>query len=109
MGNLGLGIMTVPLERFSQNDVLLYGLAGIYRATNHVNIVSEVNGRINTRGGTAPVGTESIGQFRIGAQFRASGLRFDTAAAFGLTKYSPKTGVVFGVTYLSPSIFTPAK
>ncbi|MFN2500609.1 MAG: hypothetical protein ABR530_01200 [Pyrinomonadaceae bacterium] len=109
MGNIGLGIMTAPLERFTQNDVLLYGLAGIYRLTDRINVVSEVNGRVNTRGGGAPLGTESVGQFRLGAQFRTSGLRFDTAAAFGLTKYSPRSGVIFGVTYQSPSIFTPAK
>jgi len=109
LGNIGLGIMTAPLERFTQNDVLLYGLAGIYRLTDRVNLLSEVNGRVNTRGGTAPLGTESIGQFRIGTQIRASGLRFDTAAAFGLTKFSPRTGVIFGVTYQTPSIFTSAK
>jgi hypothetical protein len=109
MGNIGLGIMTAPIERFTQNDLLLYGLAGIYRLTDKVNLVSEVNGRVNTRGGDAPLGTESIGQFRVGAQIKASGLRFDTAAAFGLTRYSPRTGVIFGVTYLSPNIFTPAQ
>ncbi|MGB7202842.1 MAG: hypothetical protein WBD16_11370 [Pyrinomonadaceae bacterium] len=109
MGNLGLQIMTAPIERFTQNDLMLYGLAGIYRLTDHVNIASEVNGRINTRGGTAPLGTESSGQFRIGTQIRASGLRFDAAAAFGLTKFSPRTGIIFGVTYQTPTIFTPAK
>lgn len=108
-GNLGLQIMTAPLERFTQNDVLLYGLAGIYRLTDNVNLLSEVNGRINTRSGAAPLGTESVGQFRIGTQIKASGLRFDAAAAFGLTKYSPRTGIVVGVTYQSPNIFTPAK
>lgn len=108
-GNLGLAIMTAPLERFTQNDVLLYGLAGIYRLTDNVNVLGEINGRQNTRSGAAPLGTESVGQFRIGAQIKASGLRFDTAAAFGLTKYSPRTGVIFGVTYVSPSVFTPAK
>ena len=108
-GNIGLGIMTAPLERFTQNDVFLYGLAGIYRVTDRVNILSEVNGRMNTRGGTAPLGTESIGQFRIGTQIKASGLRFDTAAAFGLTKFSPRSGIIFGVTYQTPNVFTPAK
>jgi len=107
-GNIGLGIMTAPLERFAQNDVVLYGLAGIYRLTDSVNVASEVNGRINTRS-VAPLGTESSGQFRIGTQIKASGLRFDAAAAFGLTKFSPRTGITFGVTYLSPTIFTPAK
>lgn len=108
-GNLGLGIMTAPLERFTQNDLFLYGLAGIYRLSRNVNILSEVNGRMNTRGGEPPLGTESNGQFRIGTQIKASSLRFDTAAAFGLTKFSPRSGIIFGVTYLTPSIFTPAK
>ena len=108
-GNLGLGIMNAPLANFTQNDVLLYGLAGIFRLSNRVNIVSEVNGRVNTRSGEAPLGTESIGQFRIGSQIKASGLRFDTAAVFGLTKHSPRTGVIFGVTYQSPTFLPVAK
>jgi hypothetical protein len=108
-GNIGLGIMNAPLANFTQNDVLLYGLAGIFRVSDRVNIVSEVNGRINTRSGDAPIGTESIGQFRIGGQIKASGLRFDTAAVFGITKHSPRTGVVFGVTYQSPSFIPIAK
>lgn len=108
-GNLGLGIMTAPLERFTQNDVLLYGLAGIFRVTDHINIASEVNGRLNTRSSRAPLGTESVGQFRLGTQIRASSLRFDTAAVFGLTKYSPRTGIIFGVTYQTPAVFKPAK
>lgn len=108
-GNIGLGIMSAPLERFTQNDVLLYGFAGIYRLNDRVNLVSEVNGRVSTRSGDAPLGTESTGQFRVGTQIKASGLKFDTAAIFGLTKYSPRTGITFGVTYESPSIFTPAQ
>ena len=108
-GNIGLGIMNAPLANFTQNDVLLYGLAGVFRLSNRVNIVSEVNGRLSTRSGDAPLGTESIGQFRIGGQIKASGLRFDTAALFGLTKNSPRTGVVFGVTYQSPTFLPIAK
>lgn len=108
-GNVGLAIMNAPLERFSQNDVLLYGLAGIYRVNDRINIVSEANGRVSTRSGDAPLGTESVGQFRIGTQIRASNLRFDTAAIFGLTRFSPRTGLTFGITYESPSIFTPAQ
>lgn len=108
-GNLGLGIQTAPLERFTQNDVLLYGLAGIYRVNDSINIASEVNGQISTRSGAAPLGTESKGQFRIGTQIKTSGLRFDTAAILGLTKFSPRSGITFGVTYVSPQIFTPAQ
>lgn len=108
-GNLGLGIMNAPLANFTQNDVLLYGIAGIFRVNERINVVSEVNGRLNTRSGAAPIGTESVGQFRVGTQIRASGLRFDTAALFGITKNSPRTGIVFGVTYVSPSILPIAK
>jgi hypothetical protein len=108
-GNLGIGILPAPLEAFTQNDVLLYGFAGNYRVNNRFNIVSEINGRLNTRSGRAPLGTESLGEFRLGTQIRASGLKFDAAAILGLTRYSPRTGVAFGVTYESPSIFTPAK
>jgi hypothetical protein len=108
-GNLGLAILTAPIERFTQNDVLIYGLAGIFRVNDRVNVVGEINGRSNTRSGNAPLGTESLSQFRVGTQIKASNLRFDTAAIFGLTRFSPRTGITFGVTYISPSIFTPAK
>lgn len=108
-GNIGLGILNAPLERFTQNDVFLYGLAGIFRLNDRINIAGEVNGRLNTRSGTPPLGTESLSQFRIGTQIKASGLRFDAAAILGLTKNSPKTGLTFGVTYQSPNIFTPAQ
>ncbi len=107
-GNIGFGILSSPTERFSQNDVILYGLAGIYRVTGRINAVAEVNGRQNIRG-TAPIGTESQGEFRIGTQIKASGLRFDSAAILGLSRSSPRTGIVFGVTYQTPTIFTPAK
>jgi hypothetical protein len=109
MGNFGLAIMTAPLERFTQNDVLLYGLGGIFRLNDNINIVGDVNGRQNTRSGGAPLGTESVGQFRLGTQITASGLRFDTAAVIGLTHFSPRSGIVFGVTYQTPNVFTPAK
>lgn len=109
MGNVGIGIMSAPLQEFTQNDVFLYGVAGIYRVNERISLVSEINGRENTRGGTAPLGTESISQFRVGAQIRASSLRFDTAAVFGLTRFSPRTGLTFGITYQSPSIFKPAR
>lgn len=108
-GNLGIGIMTAPIEQFTQNDVLLYGLAGVFRVSDNINVVGEINGRANTRSGAAPLGTESISQFRIGTQIKASGLKFDTAAIIGLTKFSPRSGITFGVTYQSPQIFAPAK
>ena len=108
-GNLGLGIYTAPTRLFTQNDMLLYGLGGIFRVNKTVDIASEVNGRMNTRGGAAPLGTESLGEFRLGLRVRAAGLRFDAAGIKGLTEFSPRSGVTFGVTYDTPSVFTPVK
>ena len=108
-GNLGIGIIGVPNQSFSQNDVLTYGLAGIFRVDKTFSLAGEVNGRVNTRPGTGPLGTESQGEARLGMQVRASGLRFDFAGIAGLTKFSPRSGLTVGVTYDTPSLFTPAK
>ena len=108
-GNLGVGILTAPTSLFSQNDVLTYGFAGIVRLSRQFSLAGEVNGRANTRPGSGPLGTESQGEARLGMQVRASGLRFDFAGIKGLTRLSPRSGLTVGVTYDTPSIFTPAK
>ncbi len=108
-GNLGLAILNAPTEQFTQNDVLLYGIAGLYRFNRSINIAGEINGRANTRGRRAPLGTESQSEARLGVQIKTSGLRFDFAGIAGLTEFSPRTGLTFGVTYDTPSVFTPAK
>jgi hypothetical protein len=108
-GNLGIAILTAPTELFSQNDVVTYGLAGIYRINKQFSIAGEVNGRANTRPGNGPLGTESYGEARLGMQIRASGLRFDFAGIKGLTSFSPNSGFTVGVTYDTPSVFAPVK
>lgn len=105
-GNIGLGILNSPLERFSQNDVTLYGIAGIFKVNDRLNLVGEVNGRYSSR--KAPIGTEDISQARFGVQVFAAGLRFDLAGVKGLTDNSPDTGVVFGFTK-DFKAFSPAK
>jgi hypothetical protein len=108
-GNLGIAILTAPTELFSQNDVLTYGAAGIFRVNKQFSVAGEVNGRANTRPGGGPKGTESQSEARLGMQVRASGLRFDFAAIKGLTDFTHNSGVTIGVTYDTPVIFTPAK
>ena len=108
-GNLGIAILTAPTELFSQNDVLTYGLAGIFRINKQFSIAGEVNGRANTRPGTGPLGTESQSEARLGMQIRASGLRFDFAGIKGLTDFSPNSGFTVGVTYDTPAVFAPIK
>ncbi len=108
-GNLGIAILTAPTQLFTQNDVLTYGAAGIFRLNKQFSIAGEINGRANTRPGDGPLGTESQSEARLGMQIRASGLRFDFAGIKGLTRFSHNSGVTVGVTYDTPSIFAPAK
>src|SRR6185295_7794032 len=98
--NLGLGILTAPVNLFTQNDVILYGLSAAYRANERLTLVGEVNGRYSTRR-TAPRGTESEGEARFGARISAAGLIWDVAGITGLNRYSPRSGVTFGVTYVT--------
>jgi hypothetical protein len=107
--NLGLAILTAPTELFTQNDVLTYGVAGIFRINKQFSIAGEVNGRANTRPGNGPLGTESQSEARLGMQIRASGLRFDFAGIKGLTSFSPNSGFTVGVTYDTPSVFAPVR
>jgi len=108
-GNLGIAILTAPTAFFTQNDVLTYGVAGIFRINKQFSIAAEVNGRANTRPGDGPLGTESQAEARLGMQIRASGLRFDFAGIKGLTSFSPNSGFTVGVTYDTPSVFAPVK
>lgn len=108
-GNLGIAILTAPTTLFSQNDVLTYGVAGIFRVNKQFSVAGEINGRASTRSGDAPLGTESQAEARLGMQIRASGLRFDFAGIKGLTNFTHNSGVTIGVTYDTPSVFAPAK
>ena len=107
--NVGIAILTAPTELYSQNDVITYGLAGIYRINRQFAIAAEVNGRANTRPGNGPLGTESQSEARLGMQIRASGLRFDFAGIKGLTSFTHNSGFTVGVTYDTPAIFAPVR
>jgi hypothetical protein len=106
-GNIGLGILQAPVNEFTQNDVLLYGLAGIYTVSDRFNVVGEVNGFHSTRK-HAPLGTEDFSEARLGAQIRALGVRWNAAGVFGLSKNAPRTGLVLGITF-DWEAFTPVK
>lgn len=105
--NTGLGILSAPLDQFTQNDVLLYGLAATYGVNDRLTLVGEVNGRYSTRK-NAPRGTESDGAGRFGARIKAGGLLWDVAGIRGLHKHSERSGLTFGVTYQA-NVFTPIK
>ena len=105
-GNLGLAILTNPLVGTAQNDVILYGAAAMFKATGRLNLVGEVNGRHSTR---RPFpGTESLGEARVGFQYTAAGLRWDSAFIKGYTPFSPRYGFTLGLTSEFPA-FTPVR
>jgi len=96
--NAGLGILSNPVEAAVQNDVLVYGVGGIYPITPAVNLASEVYGRWSTREQDAPLGTESQSLFRLGVQINGLGFRWDIGGVAGLAESSPHSGITFGVT-----------
>jgi len=96
--NAGLGILSNPVQAGVQNDVMVYGLGGIYPIAPAIKLASEVFGRWSTRASGAPLGTESQSQFRLGVQIHGLGFRWDVAGFAGLAENSPRSGIVFGVT-----------
>lgn len=96
--NVGLGILSNPVQAGVQNDVMIYGLGGIYPITPTIKLASEVFGHWSTREAGAPLGTESQSQFRLGVQIHGLGFRWDIAGLAGLAENSPRSGIVFGVT-----------
>jgi hypothetical protein len=100
VGNLGLGILSDPVEGDRQNDVIMYGLS-LARALPHgVEFVGEINGRFNTREQRTPIGTESRSTIRVGGRWTKSAMRIDGGLIFGLTSRDPSFGFTAGLTYV---------
>lgn len=109
VGNVGLGIFSDPTRGDRQNDMLIYGLSFARAITNGAEVVGEVNGRLDTRNGDPPPGTESRSTARFGARYTVGGWRGDVGLLVGLTSADPSVGVTAGFTYVFDSIFkTPA-
>jgi hypothetical protein len=95
--NIGLGILSNPVQAGVQNDVLIYGLGSIYPLGPKTNLASEVYGRWSTHD-APPLGTESLSQLRLGVQLYGLGFRWDIGGVAGLSDNSPRSGITFGVT-----------
>jgi hypothetical protein len=100
VGNLGFGILGDPVRGDNQNDVFNYGFSLARSVQEGVEIVADVSGRLNTRSGTPPIGTESRGMFRIGARYTQGSVRVDAALLAGLTERDPSWGFTTGVTWV---------
>jgi hypothetical protein len=107
VGNIGLGILGDPTRGDRQNDVLLYGLSFARALTQHAEVVGEINGRLDTRKGDPPPGTESRGLGRFGARYTVGSWRVDGAVLFGLTAHDPSIGIGGGFTYVFDAFRIP--
>jgi hypothetical protein len=107
VGNAGLGILADPTNATRQNDVFTYG-ASVARAIKQgLEIVGEVNGRVNTRGGEPPVGTGSRSAFRVGGRFTEHTVRVDAGVIIGVTSADPDLGFTAGVTWVFKGFTIP--
>lgn len=96
-GNVGLGILDDAVRAGAQQDVLTYGVAAMLPISPRISLLSEWNGWKNPQEHPTP-GGESRSQFRLGAQLRAGGVRWDIGGMAGLTRLDARKGVVFGLT-----------
>jgi hypothetical protein len=99
-GNFGFGILGDPVRGDRQNDVLNYGLSVARAIAPGVEIVGEFNGRLNTRSGEAPVGTDSRAMMRVGSRLTRGPVRIDGALLVGVTERDPSWGFSTGVTWV---------
>jgi hypothetical protein len=99
-GNFGFGILGDPVRGDRQNDVLNYGASVARAVAPGAEIVGEINGRVNTRSGEPPVGTESKSQVRFGARFTRGPVRVDGAFIIGITEHDPTWGFSAGATWV---------
>ena len=107
VGNIGLAILGDPTVGDRQNDELAYGLSFARALTNAVEVVGELNGRINSRNGQPPPGTESRGVLRVGARYTVGSWRGDAAVMLGLTNADIGVGVAAGFTYVFDAFRVP--
>ncbi len=91
-GELGMGILTAPLETDVQNDVLLYGMGAAWKARPRVQFFGEINGYLTTRN-IIPAGTEARGMARAGLAWQFNSWSVEACAQHGLTDNEGEWGV----------------
>lgn len=107
VANVGLGILGDPTRGDRQNDVVTYGFSLARALTQAAEIVSEINGHIDTAEGAPPPGTGSRGQVRLGARYTVGGWRGDAAILLGVTSRDPSIGFAAGFTYVFNAFTIP--
>lgn len=107
VGNLGLGILGDPTDGNRQNDVLTYGVSVARAVRQGLEVVGEVNGRLNTRQTDPPPGTDTRGTMRIGGRFTKGTVRIDGGILIGMTSRDPSFGFTAGATWVFKGFTIP--
>jgi hypothetical protein len=100
VGNAGLGILGDPTRGDRQNDVLTYGFSVARAIRQGLEVVGEINGRLDTREGDPPPGTDTRGAMRIGGRFTKGTVRVDGGIILGMTSRDPGFGFTVGATWV---------
>lgn len=95
--SLGVGILEAPVERFVQNDVVVYAGEVIWRpAELPARLEFGVTGRESTRG-VVPLGTEHRGSLHARGAWLSGPWQLDGGMTVGYAGTSPDVGIELGV------------
>jgi len=107
VGNAGLGILGDPTRGDRQNDVLTYGVSLARAVRQGLEVVGEVNGRLDVRDGEPPPGTDTRGTMRVGARYTYNTVRIDGGLIIGMTSRDPSFGLTAGLTWVFRGFTVP--
>lgn len=96
-GKAGLGILDDAERLQSQQDVLAWGIAGLWPLGGGVTLAAEVAGLYNAVA-SPTAGGEDRAETRVGARWTLWGMDWDAAATAGLTDVDHDFGFVAGTT-----------
>ena len=97
--NFGMAIMAEPSVAATQNHLVTYGASVARAVATGVELVGEINGRLDA-GDNAGPGTESRGGVRLGGRFTRGPVRLDGGLLFGVTDLDPSWGFTVGFTWV---------
>jgi hypothetical protein len=107
VGNFGFGILADATRGDRQNDVVDYGLSVARAVAPGIEVVGELNGRLNTRDGVPPIATDSRSVMRVGSRFTRGPVRVDGALLIGVTEEDPTWGFTTGLTWVFKAFNVP--
>jgi hypothetical protein len=93
--NAGLAIEDAPLSPNLQSDFLAYGLAAVYAAGDHLDVVAEAAGLL----GHGHPGADDRNEARVGVRYSMGRVRWDAGVRVGLSDADGTWGFTAGLTW----------